>query len=135
MIQFEFEALYGHKVSNHDYHNIIEPMYMATGLSKSEFVKLLDKKAFKAPETKKTIKKMLVRDASGCRKTPNGCYYHINYVELVDVDIATGKFIIKPLADEDLDKLATTHDIWNCTSYDFDYTDCLTTKHKPVEIN
>ena len=135
MIQFEFEALYGHKVSNYDYSNIIEPMYTATGLSKSEFVELLDKKAFKAPETKKTIKKMRVRDAAGYSKTPNGCYYHINYVELVDVDIATGKFIIKPLTDEDLDKLATMYDIWNSTSYDFDYTDCLTTNHKPVKIS
>ena len=51
---------------------------------------------------------MVVRDRSGYRKTPNGCYYHIEYVELVDIDIKTGKYIIKPLEEKDFEKLTAT---------------------------
>lgn len=135
MMKHEFEALYGHEVSSHDYETIIEPMYMATELSKQDFVKLLDKKAFKAPAKEKTIKVMLVRDNSGYMKTPNGCWYHIEYVEWVGMDIKTGKYIVKPLTDEDFDKLYSEgRDLDHSTYYDFDYMDCLTTKRKPVEL-
>ena len=40
MLKREFETLAGYKVSNEDYHNLIEPMYMATNMDKAEFVKL-----------------------------------------------------------------------------------------------
>lgn len=46
MMHNEFEALAGYEVSFEDYTNIIEPMYMATNLSKEEFVKCIDKKRF-----------------------------------------------------------------------------------------
>jgi len=46
MMQHEFEALAGYEVTFEDYNNIIEPMYMATNLSKAEFVKTIDKKRF-----------------------------------------------------------------------------------------
>ena len=52
MMKVEFEKLAGYEVSNEDYNNIIEPMYMATDLSKEEFVKCIDKKRF-ALKTKK----------------------------------------------------------------------------------
>lgn len=54
---------------------------------------------------------MVVRDRSGYRKTPNGCYYHIEYVELVDIDIKTGKYIIKPLEEKDFEQLEKTDTI------------------------
>lgn len=46
MMHNEFEELAGYEVSYQDYTNIIEPMYMATNLSKEEFVKCIDKKRF-----------------------------------------------------------------------------------------
>jgi hypothetical protein len=46
MMKAEFEKLAGYEVSNEDYNKIIEPMYMATDLSKEEFVKVIDKKRF-----------------------------------------------------------------------------------------
>lgn len=46
MMQYEFEALAGYEVKTDDYNNIIEPMYMATNLSKAEFVKCIDRKRF-----------------------------------------------------------------------------------------
>lgn len=54
MMKHEFEALAGYEVSNEDYNNIIEPMYMATNLSKSDFVKCIDKKRF-ALKTQKQL--------------------------------------------------------------------------------
>lgn len=54
MMQHEFEKLAGYEVSHDDYHKIIEPMYMATDLSKHEFVKCLDKKRF-ALKSKKQL--------------------------------------------------------------------------------
>lgn len=61
MMHKEFEEIAGYEVSFETYTNIIEPMYMATNLSKQEFVKLLDKKAFALPtrnEMKKEMKKI-----------------------------------------------------------------------------
>ena len=42
MMWKEFEEIAGYEVSYEDYANVIEPMYMATELSKREFVKCLD---------------------------------------------------------------------------------------------
>ncbi|EOS40591.1 hypothetical protein C808_00646 [Lachnospiraceae bacterium M18-1] len=46
MMKHEFEALAGYEVSVSDYDNIIEPMYMATELSKEDFVKVICKERF-----------------------------------------------------------------------------------------
>lgn len=54
MMKHEFEKLAGYEVSLKDYDEIIEPMYMATNLSKQDFVKVIDRKRF-ALKTKKQI--------------------------------------------------------------------------------
>lgn len=78
---------------------------------------------------------MAVRDHSGFRKTPNGCYYHIKYVELVDIDIKTGKYIIRPLEEKDFERLAKDgHNLYLDTWFDFYYEDCIDEKKKPIEI-
>lgn len=46
MMWAEFEQIAGYEVSFEDYTNIIEPMYNATNLTKGEFVKTLNRKAF-----------------------------------------------------------------------------------------
>lgn len=136
MMKQEFERLAKIEVTEETYTKVIEPMYLATDLSKTDFIKLLNLKALQAPKVvEKTIKKMAVRDRSGFMKTPNGCYYHIEYVELVDVDIRTGKFIVKPLEDEDFQKLREEgHDLNLGYDYDFDYTQCIDTKKKPITL-
>lgn len=58
MMKHEFEALAGYEVSFEDYKNIIEPMYMATDLSKEAFVKCIDKKRFALPTKKDAVKAM-----------------------------------------------------------------------------
>lgn len=49
MMKQEFEQLAGYEVSSSDYHDIIEPMYMATNLTKQEFVKTISKERFALP--------------------------------------------------------------------------------------
>lgn len=49
MMKHEFEALAGYEVSLEDYNRVIEPMYMATELSKEDFVKCIDRKRFALP--------------------------------------------------------------------------------------
>lgn len=57
MMWEEFEKIAGYEVSYEDYKNIIEPMYMAIpeGISKAEFVKMLNKKRFAIPTAKELI--------------------------------------------------------------------------------
>ena len=106
MMKSEFENLAGRAVTNEQY-RAIETLYMSSNLEKTEFVKSIRTmlKSIPQPERKKDIKRMVVRDKSGYRKTPNGCYCHIKYVELVDIDIKTGKYIIKPLEEKDFERL------------------------------
>lgn len=60
MMHKEFEEIAGYEVSYETYANIIEPMYMAlpNNVSKQQFVKMLDKKAFALPTKKEMLKEM-----------------------------------------------------------------------------
>ena len=58
MMKHEFEALAGYEVSTEDYEKIIEPMYLATELTKQEFVKTISKQRFALKPLKKIIKEM-----------------------------------------------------------------------------
>lgn len=80
MMKSEFENLAGRAVTNEQY-RAIETLYMSSNLEKAEFVKSIRTmlKSIPQPERKKDIKRMVVRDRSGYRMTPNGCYYHIEY--------------------------------------------------------
>ena len=55
MMHQEFERIAGYEVSFEDYANIIEPMYMATNLSKQDFVKVIDRKRFDLNEKKRSM--------------------------------------------------------------------------------
>lgn len=78
MMKSEFESLAGRNVTDEQY-KAIETLYMSSNLEKAEFVKSIRTmlKSIPQPEKKKDIKRMAVRDRSGYRKTPNGCYYHV----------------------------------------------------------
>jgi len=58
MMKQEFEELAGYEVSDTNYYNIIEPMYMATNLDKRVFVKTLDKKFFALKPLDTIVKEM-----------------------------------------------------------------------------
>lgn len=59
MMQHEFEKLAGYEVSYSDYTNIIEPMYMACDLDKSDFVKCINRKRFELEPLDKIHKRMI----------------------------------------------------------------------------
>lgn len=58
MMWKEFEEIAGYEVSYETYHNVIEPMYMAIpeGISKQQFVKMLNKKEFALPTAQSYMK-------------------------------------------------------------------------------
>ena len=58
MMKEEFERIAGYEVSEQDYHDIIEPMYLATKLNKEEFVKCVNKKRFALRPLKSIVKEM-----------------------------------------------------------------------------
>ena len=58
MMKHEFEELAGYEVTWEDYNKIIEPMYMATEMSKQDFVKCIDKKRFALPTKREMMRKM-----------------------------------------------------------------------------
>ena len=58
MMKHEFEAIAGYEVSVSDYDNIIEPMYMATQLSKADFVKVISKERFALKSREELIQEM-----------------------------------------------------------------------------
>lgn len=59
MMKHEFEKIAGYEVTNEDYNNIIEPMYMALpDITKQEFVKMIDKKRFALPTKRQMINNM-----------------------------------------------------------------------------
>ena len=56
----EFETIAGYKVTGYDYRKIIEPMYMATSLSKEEFVKTINRKVFELTPEKQDIENIRI---------------------------------------------------------------------------
>ena len=91
MMKSEFESLAGRNVTDEQY-KAIETLYMSSNLEKAEFVKSIRTmlKSIPQPEKKKDIKRMAVRDRSGYRKTPNGCYYHVFHKGLSWNPVQTG---------------------------------------------
>lgn len=90
MTKQEFETLAGYEVSAENYNKVIEPMYMATDMSKAEFVKTINRKAF---EVKKESKKVVI----GVKEMPNGTWMTYE-AEIINVNIRTGKIEVKRLS-------------------------------------
>ena len=78
MMWKEFEELAGYEVSYEDYTNIIEPMYMATNMSKQDFIKCIDKKRFAiVKRSERTILKQMKKIAAELMET---CEHYKDYV-------------------------------------------------------
>jgi len=76
MMKEEFEKLAGYEVSNADYHDIIEPMYMALpNVSKAEFITMINRKRFALPTKQQCIRAMReVAEAIADMVEHNGAY-------------------------------------------------------------
>lgn len=68
MMKQEFEDLTGWSVTDRDFYEIIEPMYMSTTLTKKEFVKSLNNKRFDVNIKKKELIRKIKRTACMIRK-------------------------------------------------------------------
>ena len=68
MMWKEFEELAGYDVSYEDYTNVIEPMYMATNMSKREFIACLDEKRFSLNYKREQMKKSLTKQMKDLAK-------------------------------------------------------------------
>ena len=138
MMKQEFEEIAGYEVRTEVYDNIIEPMYMALpdSITKQEFVKMLNRKQFEYKrERKADYKRMCVRNRMGDYKTPNGCYYYIQYVDLVGVDIKKGRYIVRRITEKEEAKLrAQGNNTDYATDYDIDYLMCEDEKHRDIEL-
>lgn len=75
MMHQEFEELAGYEVTAADYYGIIEPMYMAlpASVSKSDFVKMIDRRAFAVPTAADLLRQMR-KDARHLRETCDRYY-------------------------------------------------------------
>jgi hypothetical protein len=76
MMWKEFEEIAGYEVSYEDYVNVIEPMYMATSMSKQEFVKCLDAKRFSLKVKKQNLIREMKRIA---KERAESCEFFSDY--------------------------------------------------------
>lgn len=103
MLHSEFCALSKCEISYKAYKEGFEPLYMAMDIDKRSFVKMLlpaIKEVAKKEEEEARKRQKLIFVSDG-RKTQNGCYYLGDFVKLVDVDIPTGKIIVRELTDDE----------------------------------
>lgn len=134
MMKEEFEQLVGRTFTSEQYY-AINDMYMTSSLDKETFARRIKPIVLTFPEVERTkiIRKVNIPNAYGYTKTPNRCYYFIKYVELVDVDIASGKYVVKDLSEADIKKLKHSGvDIHYSSSYDFSYENCILSDKTPL---
>lgn len=107
MMKCEFEKLAGYEVTIEDYEKIIEPMYMATDLSKEDFVKVIDKKRF-ALKTKEQLIRKMKRIAKHLKET---CTQYTDYEAKEEL-----KQIVEEYGERFSQRYCYTEDemIWSC---------------------
>lgn len=95
MMKYEFEELAGRTVTNEQY-KMIEALYMESSMTKQEFVKSIKGMLKGIPEQHNySVMTMGVHNAYGDILTPNGAYYMTVQVELINVNIKTGKKLVR----------------------------------------
>jgi len=136
--QREFEEMIGATVAQSYFENVVKPMYAATNMSKENFVRLLNPERFKEMERERSgsrARAMLVRNKAGQCRTADGLRYYVKYVELVDVDMKTGKYVVKDLDPYSKEKIRESgKSLDYATEYDFDYTRCVDRRGKAIEL-
>lgn len=107
MMYNEFCEISGQEVSFKAYSEKFEPMYMALGMDKREFINFLmptikevarQERKVREAEERKNQKLVFVSDGT---KTPNGAYFFGGFFKLVGCDIKTGKVVVRNLTDEE----------------------------------
>ena len=94
MLKLEFERLAGYEVSDDDYNKIIEPMYMATDLTKEEFVKVIDKKRFSL----KPKEQLLIKMRKIASRIKANCEYYTDYEAIEELNALAEEYKERVLA-------------------------------------
>lgn len=110
MMKFEFEKLAGYEVSTSDYIKIIEPMYMASSLSKEEFVKTISKKRFALKPIKSYIKEMK-KLASELKES---CTHYTDYEKKEKLDSVIREYIERKYQGISVSFQIWDETIWSC---------------------
>lgn len=118
MMYSEFTQISGLEIDFNDYTGIIEPMYTATKMTKTQFIEFIKPSAKvlatnyakKRKAEMEASQKLVFVETDG--KTPNGAYSIGYYAKLVDTNIATGKFIVRNLTPEEFEAERTTHNMY-----------------------
>lgn len=119
MLHSEFCKIAKHNISYTAYKEGFEPLYMAMDVDKRTFVKLLlpaIKEVAKKEEEEEARKRQKLIFVSDGTKTPNGCYFNGEFVKLVNVDIPTGKIIVRELTDDEYKTEVAPHFSGYCHS-------------------
>lgn len=93
MMWKEFEEIAGYEVSYEDYHNIIEPMYLAIPeyISKQDFVKMLDKKRFALKPYSKLKGEMRIL----AKSLKESCIHYTDYQTIEDLNERIQQYIAR----------------------------------------
>lgn len=75
MLKEEFEKISGIEVSDYNYKNIVEPMYMAVNLDKKDFIKLLNLKALAEKGGRKNLKYLYDKFMKIAKEYNKKCFY------------------------------------------------------------
>jgi len=111
MMKHEFEQIAGYEVSATDYYDIIEPMYLATNLSKEEFVKTLSKKRFAVKPLKSFIKEMK-KLASELKES---CTHYTDYEKKEKLDSIIKEYIVRKYTEHlNIKFHVEEKELWSC---------------------
>ncbi len=96
MMKNELEAIAGRAFTTEQFESI-NALYMESDLDKFSFVKSMKNVLNSLPKAvdESARKVMGIRDNSGYYWTPNGCWRHLVDVEILDVNIKTGKIKVR----------------------------------------
>lgn len=118
MLHSEFCKIAKCEISYEAYKQAFEPLYMTMDIDKYAFVKMMSSaiKTVAQREIEQERKNQKLIFVSDGTKTPNGCYFNGEFVKLVNVDIPTGKVIVRELTDDEYRTEVVPHSSGYCHS-------------------
>lgn len=118
MLHSEFCKIAKCEISYKAYKEAFEPLYMTMDIDKYAFVKMMSSaiKTVAKREMEQERKNQKLIFVSDGTKTPNGCYYNGEFVKLVNVDIPTGKIVVRELTDDEYKTEVAPHFSGYCHS-------------------
>ena len=110
MMKDEFERIAGYEVSTSDYIQIIEPMYLASSLSKEEFVKTINKKRFALKSLKSFIKEM----KKLAKELKESCTHYTDYAKKEKLDSVIAEYIERKYPQMNVKFQIYDKTLWSC---------------------